>query len=143
MAKAFSEIRRLRGFADLHDPEGENAVQRRTVLDHLNHFEIIAIGIREGILDARIYRAWMEGSFVRDWNAAADWVQRERWKIGPDGKWTYRKSIFENYQWAACRWSKDAIRLSEKSSLPPSTMKAQSSSDALLPEPIDDVKLRS
>ncbi|MES2443439.1 MAG: DUF4760 domain-containing protein [Pseudomonadota bacterium] len=127
----FSELRRGIGFSHLNDPAPENRDDRRAVLDYLNHYEIVAIGIRHNILDAEMYRAWMEGVFVRDWNAAAEFIQRERWK-GDATSWTYRASVFEHFQWAATRWSKDATRLSAKTSPPPS--RAAGPGDEPLPE---------
>ncbi len=137
----FSELRKGRGFTHLNDPAAEDKADRRALLDYLNHYEMVAIGIRQGILDDRFYRAWMEGAFVRDWNAAADWIQRERWKLGSNGDWQYRASLFEHYQWVACRWSKEARKLNENASEPPSA--GSGASDEPLPLPADEVVLKS
>ena len=53
---------------------------RRSVMNYLNNYELIAIGISEKILEENFYRKWMQGPFVRDWNAAGEFIQRERWK---------------------------------------------------------------
>lgn len=91
----FSHLRKTRGFTHLNDPASEDDVaDRQAVIDYLNHYEMVAIGIERKLLDATLYRRWMEGAYVRDWNAATDWVQRERWKADNQGNWTYRASIF-------------------------------------------------
>ena len=122
---AFSELRRGAGFGHLHDPaDDDTKVARQAVADYLNHYELVSIGILENILDQKIYRAWMEGPFVRDWNAAADFVQRERWKQRDDGSWAYYHKHFEHYQTLSTRWSGDARRLNSKTGGPPAPQEA-------------------
>lgn len=135
LSDRFSLLRRSGGFGHLNEPSAGDAKDRRAVLDYLNHYEIVAIGIRENILDSRFYRKWMEGTFVRDWNAAAQFVQRERWKHNKQG-WTYRASVYEHYQLMACKWSADAVRLSQASSRPPAA--PQGAGDEALPRSSDE-----
>lgn len=119
----FSRLRRGPGFDHLHDPQtADDQTDRSAIQDYLNHYEMVAIGIRNNILDARIYRDWMLGAFVRDWNAASDWVQRERWKWDETAQiWTYHDKLYVNYGWAACAWSKAARRLDRHTTKPPQT----------------------
>jgi hypothetical protein len=138
---SFYALRTTKGFGSLTQRSVATERQRQSLIDYLNHYELVALGIRQGILDERFYRAWMEGAYVRDWNAAADWVQRERWKQNTDGSWRYRSSIFEHYQHMACRWSKEAKRLTQASSPPPDH--ASGPGDVALPEPVDDVVLKN
>ncbi|WP_220800681.1 DUF4760 domain-containing protein [Roseobacter sp. OBYS 0001] len=66
---------------NLNDPKNERDRQdRKDIQDFLNHYELVSIGIKSDILDKGIYIKWMGGPFVRDWNAATDFIQRERWK---------------------------------------------------------------
>jgi len=112
---AFSYHRRQDTFARLHDPqETKDKSERQSVLDYLNHYELVSIGLQKRILDDKIYRDWMRGPFVRDWNAAATFIQRERWKWDEEKKdWHYHYPLFENYQAVATRWSDEAIILIE------------------------------
>jgi Domain of unknown function (DUF4760) len=101
--QTFSRLRKTVGFAHLNDPTTEADVgDRQAVVDYLNHYEMVAIGIERKLLDATLYRRWMEGAYVRDWNAAVGWVQRERWKTDDSGNWTYRATILKNFQLVAC-----------------------------------------
>lgn len=131
----FSEYRTTGKFGDLHVPDTpEKKRHRKAVFDYLNHYELVAIGIRNNTLDAAIYRSWMLGPFVRDWNAAADFVQRVRWKYDPESaRWTYRHQVFENYQKVARSWSRDAIDLNEDYAEPPP--QPEGPGDEFLPEP--------
>jgi Domain of unknown function (DUF4760) len=135
LLKTFREIRLGQGFGELANPLTDNAREARSsILDYINHYELVAIGIRRNILDELMYRDWMEGAFVRDFNAAADFIQGERWRRTADGKgWVYRKSIFGNYQWAAERWSPEAQRLVKGD--PPTDAPAKAVGDEHLPEP--------
>ncbi len=76
----------------------------------------------------------MRGPFVRDWNAAVDWVQRERWKRTEQGKWRYYAQVFCNYEAVACRWSSEGVRLNRLYSGPPSDEEAGGPGDERLPE---------
>lgn len=131
---AFSYHRRQQSFARLHNPtEEKDKTERQAVLDYLNHYELVSIGISAEILDAEFYRDWMLGPFVRDWNAAAAFVQRERWKWDSEkGKWTYHARLYENYQATASKWSREAINLDDKHSDPP--LKPSGPGDEAMPE---------
>lgn len=130
----FSILRRGAGFAKLSNPQSEEDKNtRREVNDYLNHYELVSIGILNGMLDEKVYRTWMRGPFVRDWNAAADWIQRERWKRDDQGQWEYYGQIFQNYQVIACRWSHEAIALSATYAAPPTDQEAGGPGDEAMP----------
>lgn len=128
---AFSRVRRSPGGFDAFvgaDQEGE---QRRQINDYLNHYELIALGISHGVLDGRFYQAWMGSTFVRDWNAAAPWIQRERWRQEEDGGWTYHPAVFANYERVACRWSREARRLASEPQVLPTSRNGGPGDDPL------------
>lgn len=108
-------------FYRLHAPTGEkDRIDRTAVQDYLNHYELVSIGIENKILDAGFYKRWMATAFVRDWNAASDFIQRERWKQNPDtGEWTYFSGLYETYQRVARRFNKKATLLNETYKGPP------------------------
>jgi len=56
-------------FASLknHTPEIEN--DRNTVIDQMNTYELVALGIRKGVFDEDFYKRWYHGQFVRDYKA--------------------------------------------------------------------------
>lgn len=107
--------------AVLHDPKTPEAESdRKAFLDFLNHYEIIAIGIEQGILDEQFYKDWMRSALVRHWNIASDFIQRERWKHDPaTGLWSYSGKLFEKFQNLATAWSRDAVRLDKTTGGPP------------------------
>lgn len=131
--KTFSGLRRGKGFAHLSKPAPTDEDDRSRVNDYLNHYELVAVGIFQRILDEKFYRSWMRAPFVRDWNAAVDFVQRERWRRETDGTWTYNEKIFCNYQKMARRWSKEALCPTAAFSSPPSDMDHGGPGDDPLP----------
>lgn len=112
---AFSYHHRQSSFIKLHDPqESKDKEERQAVLDYLNHYELVSIGIKKEILDEEIYKDWMRGPFVRDWNTASEFIQRERWKWNDaTSKWEYHDALFTNFQSIACQWSAEAVNLTK------------------------------
>jgi len=116
ISSTFSRLRRSDRLRSIENPKtDEDKRDRQDVLDFLNHYELVAIGIREGILDGKIYQAWMLSAFIRDWNAAADIIQAERWRLNQNGTdWIYHAKVFASYGWLACKWSRSARLLVEE-----------------------------
>jgi hypothetical protein len=112
-------------FYRLHAPSGEkDRMDRSAVQDYLNHYELVSIGIENKILDAGFYKRWMASPFVRDWNAASDFIQRERWKQSAETQeWEYFPKLYETYQRVARRFNKDATQLNAAYAPPPETAK--------------------
>lgn len=105
----FAKYRKGEGgssFSDLNAPgnDAQKKKDRKAVLDFLNHFELIAIGIKKGILSAPFYKLWMRSTFCRNWDTAADFICRERWKKTPDGEWRYYNQFFEHFERRALKW---------------------------------------
>ncbi len=51
---------------------------RREIVAYLNHYELVAIGCDQGILDEGFYRSWMRSHLVRDWTLAQPLVEAAR-----------------------------------------------------------------
>lgn len=108
-AETFRKYRKREGglsFSDLTAPgnDAQKIKDRKAVIGLLNHYEIIAIGIKRGILSASFYKLWMRSVFCRNWEAAADFIWRERWKKTPDDEWHYYKQMFEHFEQCALKW---------------------------------------
>jgi hypothetical protein len=102
--------------------------ERGALIDYLNHYELVAIGVRNGVLDADMYRLWMQSAFVDTWNDAAAWVQairlRGRTKGDPQA---YNHKAYEHFAHLAARWSPMAVRLTADS---PEPLKQKKLTDA-------------
>lgn len=82
------------------------------VLDFLNHYELVALGIRQKILDEKFYKRWMRSVFIRDWDAATKFIEKERW-VKIEDKWYYRRNFFEHFEHIAIKWGATA-RINKK-----------------------------
>ncbi|MFO7854483.1 MAG: DUF4760 domain-containing protein [Paracoccaceae bacterium] len=105
-AAAFSAVRRdPQGFEPLFAPTNpELQAQRRRVLDFLNHYELVAIGIRDGVLDEAFYRRWMRSVVIRDWAAAEAFVQHIRAPTPDSGLDADTSAAFAQFEAMAEAW---------------------------------------
>ena len=61
----------------LEDPDdGKN----NEILALLNHFELVAVGIRSKALNKKVYERWYQTGYVKTWNQAAPYVKKLREK---------------------------------------------------------------
>ncbi len=96
----FSHHRENGGFdALVHAQTGDERTKRKAVADYLNHYELIALGIRRGVLNSGFYRKWMGTVVLRDWNAAQPFVAGERQKVQSDG--SSHTKAYDNLEWLA------------------------------------------
>jgi hypothetical protein len=97
---------------------------RRECQQFLNHYELVSIGVLGGSLHEKTYRNWMMTVFIRDWNRAANYIQRDRWKYDEDAKkWLYEKRSYEGFERLAIKWARKCglkvTAISQKTSGPP------------------------
>ncbi|SEP85030.1 protein of unknown function [Devosia sp. YR412] len=138
--KTFSARRKANSFQELHHPGADAALstERTNVIDYLNHYELVSIGLLRNLLDFKIYKDWIGGPFVRDWNAAADFIQQERWQWDDKtSRWLYRERAFSNFAKVARKMSKEARILTQETSRPPAA--PEGPNDAALPILTPDV----
>jgi hypothetical protein len=70
--------------------------------DFLNHYELVAIAGKQGLLDLDFYRDWMGPNLVRDWNEAEILVNRARGVDRPGDRGN--PAAFENFERLAVSW---------------------------------------
>lgn len=106
-SQVFSRLRMGIGFDHLHPIEDESNADRQAVLNHLNHCELVSLGISMKLLDGKTYRKWMGTPLIRDWKAAADLIWRLRWRRNrKDTRWVYHPKAYEHFEAIACRWGR-------------------------------------
>ncbi|MCH9051752.1 MAG: DUF4760 domain-containing protein [Proteobacteria bacterium] len=72
----FSELAKM--LKDKTKGNEETNKQYTAVVNHLNHYEIISIGIRRNIIDEKICKSWMRSDFIRHWRDAAEFINAAR-----------------------------------------------------------------
>jgi hypothetical protein len=134
----------LTGTSALSNPKETSDKDARTkVLDYLNHYEIVSIGLARGILDKKIYYDWMRGAFIRDWQRAKHFIQRERWDYNKDTKdWVYYDRAYARYETMVLELVPDEPKLTKDFSGPPERFDADSPSDELTPNPDNPIAVK-
>ena len=109
---AFSQVRKdPAGLMQLADITNPNLLeQRQKVLNYLNHYELIAIGIKMGILDETVYKAFMRSTVVRDWEAAREFVTHIRTPSEDSGSEVSANAAFSAFEALAQKWSPEVAR---------------------------------
>jgi uncharacterized protein DUF4760 len=79
-------------------PADETA--RALALEFLNHYELVAVGCKHGVLDSEFYKHFMRGAVVRDWQAASDFINAIRHPPGAPA----RPRLFEHLDALAQKW---------------------------------------
>lgn len=73
--------------------------QRAKVLAYLNHYELIAVGCKNGVLDKTFYKNYMRSAFVRDWQKAEGFVNKLRTYPGRENSHAYKYFEFLAREW--------------------------------------------
>ena len=76
--------------------------RRTEILFFLNHYELIAVGFRAGVLDQGFYAEFMRGAVVRDWRAARPLIEGLR--IDNEANNPVPRQIFEHFEELANEW---------------------------------------
>ncbi len=93
------------GMTALFDPTNSALKsQRRLVLEMLNHYELIASGIKSEILDEGFYKNYMRSTFVRDWKSAAPLVAHIRRPTPDSGADVPATLAFSEFEALAVKW---------------------------------------
>lgn len=93
------------GMTALFDPSNPALTgQRRLVLEMLNHYELIASGIKSEILDEAFYKDYMRSTFVRDWKAAKPLVDHIRTPTPDSGADVPATLAFSEFEALATKW---------------------------------------
>ena len=80
--------------------------QRNLVIAFLNHYETIALGIKNKILDEDFYRQYFEGTLLRHWKEAEPFVKHLR-EPTPDSS---ASRAFIEFEKLATEWKTPATR---------------------------------
>ncbi|MEQ8968029.1 MAG: DUF4760 domain-containing protein [Azospirillaceae bacterium] len=81
----------------LNPRSAEDFSRRRSVQELLNHYELVAISIRENIVDENIMKLYQRRSVIDYWDDAKEIVTEAR-------RLTENDNIFHNFEWLAERW---------------------------------------
>jgi hypothetical protein len=98
--RAFTDVRKdPDGLMQLARPTNPQLLrQRENVIDYLNHYEMMAMGIHEGMLDESVYKKFMKSTLVRDWFEAREFVRHLRTPTKDSGSEVSSKKVFCEFE---------------------------------------------
>ena len=74
----FAKLRDAGHLAKWANPEETSSEQAEVIRSTLNRYELVAIGIRRGIIDGKSYKRWCRTTLVKDWTACKPFVTQIR-----------------------------------------------------------------
>lgn len=105
--RSFTEVRKdPRGLEQLVDVTNPEMVrQRQKVINYFNHYELMAIGIEQGVLDEGVYKSFMRSTLVRDWFEASAFIAHLRTPTPDSGAEVSAARAFSKFEALAVKWS--------------------------------------
>ena len=90
-----------RGLLTLLNPSGEEEFSQRLLISAmLNHYEMVAVAIRQGAFSEAIYKDWNRSTYVAAWTRLRRYVPPRRDQIEQQSAW-------ENFEDLATRWAQE------------------------------------
>jgi len=90
----------------------ENANDILPAVKLLNHYELVATGVREGIIDERIYSKWSRGPMIRVWKDSEHivrWLRAKRVLRGEDPD-----TLYEQFEAVVKVWQQEQANADEE-----------------------------
>jgi hypothetical protein len=88
------------------DDEYKDSDERAAILEILNNYEFIAVGIREKAFDLALYKRMKYSIVVRDWDCFKSFVYDLRQKKGS-------KTPFQEFEWLAKKFKKNKLKVDD------------------------------
>lgn len=82
---------------------GDDSPQRRTILHVLNNQEFIAVGIRLGAFDEKVYKQMQCSNVIKLWSATSGFIHEIR-------KIDRKNTIFQDFEKLSKRWEANPIK---------------------------------
>jgi hypothetical protein len=103
LAIAFREFRRTNAVERVLNPQTDDDRALRTdVLMFLNHYELIAVGFRSGVVDKSFYAEYMRGTVLRNWRTVKPLIERMRAENAVQNPRPAK--IYEHFEALAAEW---------------------------------------
>lgn len=106
--RAFQELKAVADPDALNERLKAEPEKTLRLVKFFNHYELVAAGIRRGIIDEAIYAAWSKTSLVRTWNDAkmlVGWLREQRRLRDADPE-----KLYAEFQQLAEKWERELIQ---------------------------------
>lgn len=105
LQKLYQRAKRREEAPQLFDIPSEHEIEDfKTVQYYLNHFEIIAIGIDNKILDEKFYKNWMKNNFIATWKNSEELIRKWREEGNYDKYFNRLEHYAEKWRLGRFRW---------------------------------------
>lgn len=102
--KIWSEVKNNEQFEELACKENEKDTQRRPhILNILNNYEFIALGVRTGAFHEKTYKRAFYGVLTRDWDSCEAFITALRRQQGSE-------TLFQEFEALAKKWKKKPLK---------------------------------
>ena len=78
--------------------ENRSSDETKIIRSTLNDYELIAVGIKEKVLDEELYKRWFRASFIKDWQQSKAFIMELR-------RSENMPKAFCEFEWLAEKWS--------------------------------------
>lgn len=96
--KRFIQLRDKAHLAQWAAPDKADSEEATVIKSVLNHYELVAIGVRQKTLHENIYKRWLRSGFVKDWIESKPFVVQLRQN-------TQNHKIYCEFESLARRWA--------------------------------------
>lgn len=90
-------------YADQHDSQ-----EKKDILLVLNNHEFIALGIRKGLFDEKVYKGLQCSNVIKLWKSSASLIEEIRQAAGD------KRTLFQEFEWLANRWQKKPLKVKNR-----------------------------
>lgn len=96
--------------ADYYPQADEDQVKAYDIIvEQLNYFEIVSLGIRQGVFDEKLYKYWFQSQFLADFKKLWPFIQCVQTEHGA--------SLYSEMMWLRSRWMAKAHPLQDTSKM--------------------------
>jgi hypothetical protein len=85
------------GLVKWSDKQYRNTLEINHIRNMLNDYELVSVGIKNEILDEKLYKEWFESSFTKDWKESKSFIMELR-------RSEQRDKLFKEFKWLARKW---------------------------------------
>ena len=85
------------------NPKSKHRKKAIDVVTFLNHFEFIAAGVNNGIVDEQLYKDWFLTPYVATWDQAEDFIKKFRSHVNAP-------KAFKQFETLAGKWRTEIPR---------------------------------
>ena len=94
----FNVLRQQGSLSQWATPENINSENTALLRTILNRYELVSIGVHQGIIDEESYRTWCRSALVKDWTICKPFVAQLR-------QTTQTPALYDEFEKLARRWA--------------------------------------